>query len=145
MRLAFLDWPVLIRAAGSPTGASYAIVQLAVERHIRAVLSPLVLDEATRTLAQKLPAAKSAFRALLATFPYEISDPSPELTASAAKCVDLTAAGVVTAAQAAKVDCLVTLDSRLIENDKVQECTGLSIVSPREFLLLYEAELPIVA
>ena len=62
----FCDADVLIAGAASTRGASHILLQLSELTLIDCVSSPAAIAEAERNIAEKLPAASSAFRKILA-------------------------------------------------------------------------------
>lgn len=72
MRSVFVDANVLIAGAGSHSGASNAILQLAEVGLFQLVVSRQVLDEAERNVRKKLPRSLPTFAAMLAQLPLQI-------------------------------------------------------------------------
>jgi putative PIN family toxin of toxin-antitoxin system len=135
MTRAFIDTSVLFSACYSPTGASSEIIREAVQGTIGLVISRLVLEEAKRNLAQKLPQALPLLTQLLEVIPFEVVRPSKQEVLAAAAYTELKDAPIVAAAKAAQVDYLVSLDRRhLVDVAIVRQQSGLTIVLPEAFL-----------
>jgi len=61
----FLDANILFTAAHNPTGKAALVLELGTLRHWRMVTSTLAVEEASRNLAAKYPAARSRLEILL--------------------------------------------------------------------------------
>jgi len=142
MTRVFLDASVLFAASYSKTGSSRALFREAIRGKIKIVVSPHVLMEAERNLAQKAPGALPAL--------YELSDlvaaqvvekPSMEELMHATTYIELKDAPIVAAAVKAEVDYLVTWDRRhFIDDPKVAEKSGLTIVTPDKLMTSLKGE-----
>ena len=103
-------------------------------------IGPHILEETERNLAGKAPAALTAFRTLTTLLELEIvARPSRAEVGKAATYIHIKDAPVVAAAIRAKADYLVTWDRKhFIDNPRVAEQSGLTIVTPDELLALVE-------
>jgi predicted nucleic acid-binding protein len=133
----FLDASTLLAAAISPAGASRELlVSALVEGRLQLSLSPLVLRETSRNLAQKSPDALPYFD-LLEQFltPYQVF-PSKELIESVAQNVALKDAPIVAGAVVANADFLATFDRKhlLIRTDFIRDRFGVTVATPGHVL-----------
>jgi len=132
---AFIDTSILFSACYSSSGASAEIIRENLRGNIGLVISALVLEEARRTLAQKVPQALPLFTQLLEAVPFEVVRPTKREVLAAATYTELKDAPIVAAAKAAQVDYLVSLDRRhLVGVEAVSQQSGLAIMLPDDFL-----------
>ena len=130
MRRIFVDANVLIAGADSRSGASNAVLQLAEVGLFRLVVSRQVLDEAERNVRKKLPRALPNLVALLAQLPFEIvSDPADADCLRWVDVIELKDTPILAAAVLAKVDRMVTLNTKDF-TPEVAQASGLSIQTP---------------
>jgi len=131
----FLDSNVIFSGLYSAEGAPGIILQHFMEGRLTIVISQQVLDEAVRTIREKLPEGLPALRRLLMSLPPEIREgPAPEETARWAKVIHPDDAGILAAAVAAQPDYLITGDTHFFENPNIAGESGLHIVTPAQFL-----------
>lgn len=134
MRRIFADANVLIAGAGSRSGASRAVLLLAEVGLFKLVVCRQVLDEAERNLRRKLPGALAVFAELLAELDLEIvEDPEPATWRTWQEIIEIKDAPIMAAAVVARVDRLMTLNTRDF-TEKVAEESGLHIQTPAEFI-----------
>jgi predicted nucleic acid-binding protein len=132
---AFIDTNVLFSACYSTKGASCEIIRAALRGHIRLVISPLVREEATRNLSQKVPQAIPLLTQFLDAIPFEVVRPTKREVLAAAVYTELKDAPIIAAAIKAQVDYLVSLDRRhLVDVVVVRQRSGLTIVLPDQLL-----------
>jgi predicted nucleic acid-binding protein len=130
MRRIFVDANVLIAGADSRSGASNAVLQLAEVGLFRWVASRQVLDEAERNVRKKLPRALPNLAALLAQLPFEIvADPADADCLRWVDVIELKDTPILAAAVLAKVDRMVTLNTKDF-TPEVAQASGLSIQTP---------------
>jgi len=130
MRRIFVDANVLIAGADSRSGASNAVLQLAEVGLFRLVASRQVLDEAERNVRKKLPHALPNLVALLAQLPFEIvADPADADCLRWVDVIELKDTPILAAAVLAKVDRMVTLNTKDF-TPEVAQASGLSIQTP---------------
>jgi len=135
----FLDTNVIFSGLYSSHGAPGAILEHFVEGRIGVVVSQQVLEEVIRTIKEKLPEALPALKTLLINAPPEVgADPSPEAIQHWAKEIHPADAAILAAAIAAKPDYFITGDNHFLENKTIVEESGLNIVTPAQFLKLWE-------
>lgn len=134
MRRIFADANVLIVGAGSPSGASRAVLTLAEIGLFRLVVSRQVLDESERNLRRKLPQALPVFARMMAVVELEIlPDPPVPAVWTWAAVIDPDDAPILAAAVAAQVDRLLTLNTRHF-TPQVAQASGLVIQTPGDFI-----------
>lgn len=134
----FLDTSVLIAGLASPTGASAAIRQLGEVEESRIVLSQQVLIEADRVLLRKFSHLMERYRLFIKNLsPELVDDPAPEAVRAAAAVIDPGDALILAAAKEARVDYLVTLNTKHFLLPKVQVFYAAPIVTPGEFLAVF--------
>ena len=130
MRRIFVDANVLIAGADSRSGASNAVLQLAEVGLFRLVASRQVLDEVERNVRKKLPRALPNLVVLLAQLPLEIvSDPADADCLRWVDVIELKDTPILAAAVLAKVDRMVTLNTKDF-TPEVAQASGLSIQTP---------------
>lgn len=130
----FVDSSVLIAGAGSPSGASRAVLTMAEIGLFQMLVSPQVLDECERNIRQKLPRALNVFAQLLAAIDPEIvPEPPVETLAQWERIIAAKDAPILGAAIMAQADCLLTLDVKDFSLD-VENTSGINIQSPSEFV-----------
>lgn len=123
-------------------GAPGAILENFVKGTISVVISQQVLEEAIRTIKEKVPAAIPALKKLLLNAPPEIvADPEPQKIAPWTKRLSIADAAILTAAIAAKPDYFVTGDNHFIDNPDLTDA-GVKIVTPGQFVKLMEGKEP---
>jgi len=134
----FLDASVFFAASYSKTGASRDLFREAIRERIRIVVSPHVLEETERNLAQKAPEALTAFHNLLDLVAAEVVEkPTLEEVKQAATYIHVKDAPIVAAAVKAKVDYLVTWDRRhFIDDPEVAGKSSLTIVTPDKLMAI---------
>ena len=134
----FLDTSVLIAGLASPTGASAAIRDLGESEALRIVLSRQVLIEADRVLLRKFPHLIERYRLFIKSLSPELADdPSPDEVRAAEAVIDPNDAPILAAAKQARVDYLVTLNTKHFLISKVRAFYGAPIVTPGEFLAAF--------
>ena len=122
----FVDSSVLFAACYSSTGASRRLLEYALDDEIALVISDVVLAETETNLARKAPRALSLFKELIDLIRFERIHATGLDVALAAQYAETKDAPIVAAAQAAKVDFLVTLDrTHLIAPPVVASLSGL--------------------
>lgn len=88
-----------------------------------------------RNLKKDVPEAIPIFQEFLNTVEFKIVHPTKQEVEEAASCVDLKDASILAAARNAKVDYMVSLDTRhSVGIPKVKNCAKVEIVLPGEFL-----------
>jgi predicted nucleic acid-binding protein len=135
---AFLDSSVLFASCVSLKGASREIVQQGLRGMVVLVISPVVLDEVERNLAEFPRYAMEAlavFHQYVDSVPFQIVQATQRQVRQAARYTALKDAPIVAAAKRAKVDYLASLDRRhLVGVELVAQRSGLQIVLPEELL-----------
>lgn len=134
MRRIFVDACVLIAGAGSPGGASRAVLTMAEIGLFTMVLSRQIIDECERNLRKKLPAALPVFAQLLAVItPDILPDPPPAEFKRWAAIIEAKDAPILAAAVQCAPDRLLTLNTRDF-TPQVAHQSGLTIQTPGEFV-----------
>ena len=134
----FLDTSVLISGLASPTGGSAAIRDLGEAEELRIVLSRQVLVEADRVLLRKFPQLIERYRLFIKSLSPELADdPSPDSVRAAEAVIHPNDAPILAAAKQAKVDYLVTLNTKHFLTPRVQTFYAAPIVTPGEFLAAF--------
>ena len=136
----FLDTSVLIAGLASRTGASAVIRDLAESEQLRVVLSQQVLIEADRGLLRKFPQLIERYRLFIKNVSPELADdPPPATVRSAEAAIDADDAPILAAAKQAKVDYLVTLNTKHFLTPKARAFYAAPMVTPGEFLAAFRA------
>ena len=110
----FVGADVLFAGAAAPSqqGASLVILRMAEITLIDAVVSPQVVDEAERNLAEKLPAALPAFRMIVSRCLRLVPAPQPSDLATCAGLADASQTPILAAAVREQCPWLVTFNGR---------------------------------
>jgi putative PIN family toxin of toxin-antitoxin system len=138
----FLDTSALIAGLISSTGAARELLRLCEAGAVEVVVSKQVLVEADRTLSEKLGRLVSNFRVLMANMsPTLVEDPSREEVGLAAQVIDEKDAPILAAARSAKVDYLVTWNTRHFQTASVRAAVSFKIMTPGEFLVEFRGRL----
>ena len=136
----FLDTNVLIAGLASLTGASAAIRDLAESEELQIVLSEQVLIEADRVLFKKFPHLIERYRVFVKNVSPELADdPPPQEVRAAEAAIDPDDAPILAAAKHARVDYLVTLNTKHFLTPKARAFYAAPIVTPGEFLAAFRA------
>lgn len=134
MRRVFFDANVIIAGSMSRRGASRALLTLAEAGMFRLIVSRQVIDEVERNLRDKLPEVLPLAAEILSHAAVEVvANPLPETFVHWVDHIEEKDAPILEAALQAKVDYLVTLNSRDF-TPQVAARTGLQIVSPAELI-----------
>jgi len=136
----FIDTSVIFSSLLSNSGASAKIFKSA--RSLDIFISQYVIDEVHDVLKQKAPHLLDSFEQMLRVKDFAITPaPRKRLVLKARKIIsDPKDAPILAAAISAKVDYLVTLDKKDFINDaKVAERSGLTIVTPGQFVKLLKS------
>ncbi|MBD1806190.1 PIN domain-containing protein [Microcoleus sp. FACHB-SPT15] len=130
----FADSSVLIAGAGSPTGASRAVLTMAEIGLFKLVISQQVIEECQRNLSRKLPAAIPIFTQLLTAIDPEIQ-PNPPVAELArwTSIIEAKDVPILAAAVLANIDRLLTLNTKDF-TPEVAAQSGLIIQTPAEFI-----------
>lgn len=132
----FLDSSVLFSAAYSTRGHAHDLIRMAIRRELTAVVSPLVLTETRRNLADNAPEHLILLDYVLQNVPFEIVQPTRREVVAATKYAALKDAPIVAAARRARVDFLVTLDKKhLLGRSELAKYTRAEIVTPKEAVI----------
>lgn len=118
----FVDSSVLYSVCYSSTGASREIIRQGILRKIKLVISKHILN------------VMPIFQHFLSTVPFKVVLSTKHEVEKASEYVNLKDAPILAAAKKAKVDYLVSLDTKHLVKSKVAERAGLDIVLPGEFL-----------
>lgn len=134
MRRVFFDANVIIAGSMSRRGASRALLTLAEAGMFRLIVSRQVIDEVERNLRDKLPEVLPLAAEMLSHAAVEVvANPLPGTFVHWVDHIEEKDAPILEAALQAKVDYLVTLNSRDF-TPQVAARTGLQIVSPAELI-----------
>ena len=126
----FLDSSVILAASLFATGASRQVFDFAIRRRCQLLVSPWVLHEVRDNLANKPPAASSAWAALRRRVTVE----GDELAFDWPLNFDVTKDKPVLISALACADVLLTLDRRDFRSLLGQTVYGLRVLTPGEFL-----------
>jgi hypothetical protein len=128
---------VLIAGAASTTGASHILLQLSELTLIDCVSSPLAVQEAERNIAAKLPAALTAFRAILDAAIDVVPEASPPATRHLVGQAHQKDLPILAAAVTAGADFLATFNVRHFRS----RSSSPLIVQPRRVVAAIRASL----
>jgi predicted nucleic acid-binding protein len=139
----FIDSSVLLAAAVSPSGgARELLIQAFAEGKFRLSLSPLVLEETGRNLAQKSPDALPYYRVLEQFLTAAQVHPSEQLVRQVAEHIELKDAPIVAGAIAAQARFLATHDQKhlLKHKELIRARFDVTVATPGEILALRRGE-----
>jgi len=142
----FLDANVFFAAAGSPTGGSAFVLELAKHKKIQATTVGHALVEAERNIQKKLggEAVGRHYENLLAVKPeiQSIDNVSIGIATALEQLLVRKDVPILLGAMLSKSDFLITLDRKdFIDNKKLQEAElSFQIVTPGDFLQKYIRE-----
>ncbi|MCB0106281.1 MAG: PIN domain-containing protein [Caldilineaceae bacterium] len=130
----FADTNILIAGADSRSGASRAVLLMAEIGLFRLVVSRQVLDEAERNIRTKLPRALPNFAEQMVYLNLEIQpDPPTAEVAQWESVIELKDAPILAAAIGAKVDRILSLNTRDFTQEVAAAC-GIPIQTPAQFV-----------
>jgi predicted nucleic acid-binding protein len=131
----FIDTSALIAGILSPTGAAHEVLRLCEAGVVKALMSRQVLVEADRNISERLPALLSEYRLFLTHLaPLIVEDPSKLAVEQAREIIHHNDAPILAAAIEARVDYLVTWNTRHFQKKAVRDYARFSILTPGEFL-----------
>jgi predicted nucleic acid-binding protein len=132
----FIDSSVLIAAMMSPRGRARELLVLGIRGELRLMTSSLVLIETERNIAQKAPAALSAFTLLRQVIDPDLVEPSTVRIEQVSQFIHPKDAPIVAAAAVANADWLATYDRKhlLAQREIVSAQCDVSIATPDEIL-----------
>lgn len=129
----FMDSSVIFSAAYSPRGHSRDLLRAAMRGEIELVMSPTVLEETRRNLAESAPRATPYLEFVLANLAIEVVRPTKKDVMAAAEHTAMKDAPIAAAAKRAGVEMLVTLDKKhLLGKPDLARFIGANIVTPKE-------------
>jgi predicted nucleic acid-binding protein len=142
MKRVFLDASCWVAAAGSPTGGSSRILELAQAGRIRIVTTRAVLWEAIRSTAENLgdEALRRLYRLLADVDPERVDDPSAEEERCWEELTDAEDLHVLAGAHKAAADVLVSLDRKHILTERVRAGFSILVQDTRQFLTQFAEE-----
>jgi len=134
MRKVFLDSSVIIAGVASASGASRAVLVRTEIGLFKGIVSEQVLEECQRNIASKLPAAMTAYGELILSLNLEV-EPNPNAEAYAVwkTIIEPKDAPILAAAVLAKVDRLLTLNTKDFTQEVAQQ-SGLNIQTRSNFI-----------
>lgn len=139
---AFLDTSALIAGLLSPTGSAHEVLRLFEIGIVKLIVSRQVLVEADRNLTAKLPQLLDAYHDFLHRVNSEVvEDPDLEAVSRARQVIHHTDAPILAAAVAARIDYLITWNTRHFHKKSVQDFVSFPIVTPAEFLAAFRRAL----
>ena len=132
----FLDATCWIAAAGSPTGGSACILNLARAGYFMLATTRLILQEAERNIGAKMGRdTLLRYYRLLGSLPLElVPDPSEEEIAYWQEVIDPKDCHVLAGAVKARADILVSLDRKHILTEKVRNHFPIPVQDTKSFL-----------
>lgn len=135
----FLDTSALVAGIVSSKGAARQVLRLGQAGVFQLVVSPQVLRELDRNITKKYPRFASASRAQIANIRPELCD---EPKASAVRkfhgIIEKDDQAILAAAVEAKVEWLVTWNTRDFMVEKVAKSVDFKIVTPGQLLKAFE-------
>jgi predicted nucleic acid-binding protein len=139
----FIDTSALIAGVVSASGAAREVLRLAEAHLIEPLVSRQVLTEADRNLTAKLPSLLDDYHLLLSHIdPVIVEDPDRAAVHEAARVIERSDAPILAAARAARVDYLVTWNTRDFQTASVRRWAPFPVVTPGEFLRAFRDALP---
>jgi len=130
----FIDTSVLIAGLNSPTGAAGAVLALCVSGSITPLISPQVIEEMEENIPLKFPGLATSWASFLLLPPNITKPPSLTAVRKAYKILPTSDAAILASALAAKLDALVTWNTKDFMRRNVIAIAPFPIVTPGEFL-----------
>ncbi|HEU0113892.1 MAG TPA: PIN domain-containing protein [Thermomicrobiales bacterium] len=136
----FIDSSVFFAAVYSAAGSARDLFAAAQGGRIALVLSDYVLAETERNLFASAPRALPAFRRLLGSVPYALSNPTRTMVIDTARVVVAKDAPIIAAARAAEVQLVATYDRKdlLSKRQPIFDAFGVTVATPDEILARIE-------
>lgn len=135
---AFLDTSALIAGLLSPTGSAHEVLRLFEIGVVKLIVSRQVLVEADRNLTAKLPQLLGAYHDFMHRMNSEVvEDPNLDAVSRARQVIHHADAPILAAAIEARVDYLITWNTRHFQKKPVQDFVVFPIVTPAEFLTAF--------
>ena len=127
----FVDSSVLFSAAYSSKGHARDLILMAARAEIRLAISPMVMEETRRNLADFAPETRPALEQIYDAIDFEIVNPTKDDVIEAAKLVALKDAPILAAVKVANVDMFVTLDKKhLLDRPDLEKYANTPILRP---------------
>ena len=131
----FLDTSALIAGILSSKGAAREVLRLGEAEVIEIVVSRQVLVEADRVLQEKFQDLLDSYHAFLKSLdPVVVDDPPHAMIQKVLGWIDSADAPILAAAIQAKVDSLISWNTRHFMKKSVVENTSFPVQIPAEFL-----------
>ncbi len=135
MKLIFIDSSVLFAASRSRTGASAIILGLCHKSQIQGVISPQVVGEVKRNVAQKLnQKGKQRLNVYLLQAKLKLTTPTEEEVIECKKYINEKDAPILAGAIKSKAHYFVTLDIDFMAKTITNVVKPMAIVTPKRFL-----------
>lgn len=139
---AFLDTSALIAGLLSPTGSAHEVLRLFEIGVVELIVSRQVLVEADRNLTAKMPMLLDAYHEFLHRLnPEVVEDPNREAISRTRQVIHHADAPILAAAIGARVDYLITWNTRHFQKKSVRDFVLFPIVTPPEFLAAFRRAL----
>lgn len=133
MMRVFIDSSAIFSAAYSPHGHARDLLEAAMRGDLELVVSPTVLEETRRNLAESAPETLPFLELVLASVSPEVCQPTKTEVLAAAEYTARKDAPIAAAAKRAGVELLVTLDKKhLLGRPALARFVGADIVTPKE-------------
>jgi predicted nucleic acid-binding protein len=127
----FVDSSVLFSAAYSNKGHARDLILMAARDEIRLVISPLVIEETRRNLADFAPEVLPALEQVFDSIDFETFNPTRDEVVEAAKLVAFKDAPILAAVLLSRVDIFVTLDQKhLLDKPELERFAKCPILRP---------------
>ena len=135
----FLDTSALLAGLLSTKGAAREVMRMGEAGVFQLVISAQVLRELDRNLTKKFPELAEEARAYISGLaPELVDDPSPAAIRRFHGIIEKEDQGILAAAVNAKVDWLVTWNTKDFMSEKVARSVPFTIVTPGELLQAFE-------
>lgn len=132
----FVDTNVFFSGFYKPTGYPREILNLHQQNAISIVTSQSVLDELVRNLKAKFPSILPSVIRFLTLYPTQVQPhPTPKQIKAWSQVINPDDAVILAAAVSAKTKYFVTGNKKHF-TPQVARASGLTILSPKEFILL---------
>ncbi|MFA5813043.1 MAG: PIN domain-containing protein [Patescibacteria group bacterium] len=134
----FLDTSAILAGLNSPNGAAGIILAACFVHEAIPVISPQVVEEAERVIAQKFPRLFAGWIIFLLIPPQIASPPTLAQVRKAYRVLPTNDAPILAAALNTRPDALVTWNTRDFMRPAVVEASPFPILRPGEFLRLLQ-------
>lgn len=130
----FLDTSAILAGLNSPNGAAGVILAACFANQVVPIISSQVIEEANRNIPVKFPRLTQAWQSFLLLPPRVVKDPTIKQIKAAYKILPTSDAPILASAIAARLDALVTWNTKHFLRKEVIAKANFPILTPGDFL-----------